>query len=310
MSDKKNRDKNFIAKLISRFPDLSDPKIRLKTVLYGGAAVLGVIFIMAISIPATSHPTFCGQVCHSMKREYVTWAKSSHSNITCTACHVEQGLGPLLHEKAIEGPLGLLDEFIGAERPINIESKLGFEHMSKDVCERCHNMVTRKVTPSRIFNEKMYGAGKDKYHNKHLEKDIPCTICHNRVVHKDVNEPEVLKEAGYASDSKEAKREYEDGMNMTEGCFRCHSPSEEKRNKELVEKYDAEDAPRECSTCHNKKLLPIGHKDNSWRSEHKVYAKKDLNYCFGCHGEKARFNYKDKKYCTRCHAESLVESWN
>lgn len=308
-----NGEKGLISKLLSKIPDFKNPKTRLKAVLYGGAGLLAVIFLIAISLPATSNPSFCGKFCHSMRREYFTWEKSSHANITCTACHVEQGLPPFFFEKGIEGPLGLKAELFGHEAPINFESKLGFEHISKDICERCHNLITRKVTPSRIFSKKMHGSGTDKYHNKHLKKGITCTVCHNRVVHKDVNEPEIIKEAGYTKENEYDKmvidREYEDGMSMTEGCNRCHAPSEKERDEELVEKFDSKKAPKECTICHRQELLPIGHKDDNWRTDHQIYAKKDYSYCFKCHGAKARFNYEGEAYCIRCHAKRLVETW-
>lgn len=309
--------KNFISKLIAIISDkisgLKDPQKRLRFVLLGGAALLTGLFAFTLFLPTTSSPESCMIACHSQNREFFTWKKSSHSNITCTACHVNQGLLPLFHEKTIEALPALYGEIFGHKTPINIESEVAKEDIPNQRCERCHNMITRDVTPSRIYNEKMNGKGKDKYHNKHLKKGIPCTLCHNRVAHKDVNEPEILKEAGYSKDNEYDKevmdKEYEDGLSMTEGCFRCHSPSEEKRDHELVEKYRADDAPKECITCHEKDILPIGHKNNDWRTQHPDFAKKDFNYCFKCHGEKARFNFEDKKYCTRCHAESLVDSW-
>lgn len=300
---------NLLTNIWERLKTLKDPKVRIRTALYSGAAIMIGLFIFAIAMPLTSHPTFCGKVCHSMRREYFTWKKSSHSNITCTACHVEQGLIPFFFEK-VEGPLGIIAEITGNyERPVNTESELGFEHISRDVCERCHNMENRKVSPSRIFSEKMYGSG-DKYHKKHLKKKIPCTLCHNRVTHKDVNEPEILKEAGYAPDSEEAKREYENGLSMTEGCFRCHAPDPAKRDKALVKKYQAQKAPKVCTNCHTRSLLPVGHKDNDWRTEHPKYMKeKGINYCLRCHNSTARFTFEGKIYCTRCHAEKLVNSW-
>ena len=312
MIQKQSRFKALSTKILDlirrTYEKLQDPKVRMRTILYGGAATLVMIFLVAISLPATSNPTFCGQVCHSMKREYETWKRSSHANITCTACHVQIGLAPFFYEKSVEGPLGLFDEFFPGPRPINIESELGFEKMTRDTCERCHNMKTRNVTPSRIFSGKMYGSG-NKYHAKHLKKGIPCTMCHNRVVHKDVNKPEILKAAGYSPDSKEANQDYKDGLSMTDGCFRCHAPDPKSRDQELVEKYEAEKAPKECTNCHVKELLPTGHKSNDWRAEHPKPAKKDVKYCLTCHGAKARFNSEGEIYCTRCHAKSFVKKF-
>ena len=269
-----------------------------------------VIFINAIFLPATSHPKFCGLTCHSMKREYFTWERSSHSNITCTACHVEQGLIPFFHEKAIEGPLGLIAEITGNwEKPLNHKSHLGFETISSNTCERCHNLKQRNVTPSLLFGDKMVGSGKAKYHAKHLEKGMSCTLCHNRITHKDVNKPEILRLSDIRAGDKDIQKKYKDGLNMVEGCFRCHSPFEKERDKHLIEEYDSEDAPKTCITCHDKKMLPPGHGKN-WDTKHvKAAKKKGFDYCLKCHGKGKRFQSPDKKRsrCRDCHHRVIAK---
>lgn len=305
---------SFISKIRSKLPNLKDPRIRLKFILTASAFGLIVLFVSVLFVPFSSNPHTCAVACHSMNREYETWKRSSHSNVPCVGCHAKPGLSGLAHEKIVEATLAIKGEILGHEAPINISGHLGEEGIPRESCERCHNLVTRNVTPSRIFSARMYGTGNNKYHNKHLKKGIPCTLCHNRVAHKDVNEPEILKAAGYSKenskyDEEVIGKEYEDGLSMTEGCFRCHAPAAEKRDHELIKKYRAEKAPKECVTCHIAKLLPIGHRNNDWRSEHPIYAKKNTKYCFECHGKKGRFNFEDKVYCTRCHSQNLVNSW-
>ncbi len=308
-----SENKGLFGTLKSKLPDFSDSKTRVRLTLFTGAGILLVVFAMTVAMPFSSNPKLCALACHSMKREYVTWQQSSHKNIPCVACHAKQGLMPFFKEKTIEAPIAVAAELFGHEMPINAESHLGKEGIPRETCERCHDMVTRNVTPSRVFSKRMYGKGEDKYHNKHLKRGIPCTVCHNRVTHKDVNEPEIIKKAGFSESSEYDKkimgREYINGMSMTEGCFRCHAPSKEARDHELVEKYKAEIAPKTCTTCHNNSILPIGHKGNEWRTIHPQFAKKDFSYCFRCHGPEARFTFEGKAYCTRCHGDDLVKGW-
>ena len=302
----------LFTKFKNRLPDFKDPKIKLKTALYSGSAAMLAMFFLAVTLPLTSHPVFCGQFCHSMRREYQTWQRSSHSKITCTACHVEPGLPALFYEKGVDGIIGTGYELLNTyDKPINSSSHLGFEKMSNNICERCHDMLNSPVRTSEFFNAKMRGKGKNKFHNKHLKKGLPCTLCHNRVVHKDVNKPNILKAAGYALNSSVAKINYKDGMSMTEGCFRCHSPIN-RVDKELVKKYKAQDAPRQCVNCHKPGLmpeLPKGHTQKNWRKKHVPVAKRDLSYCFKCHGRKSRINNEGKIWCTKCHSDAIVRIW-
>lgn len=292
-----------------RFPKLADfknPKKRLKYVLFGGALTSALLFFIAIGLPATSNPKFCGLLCHSQKRNYYTWERSSHSNITCTACHVEQGLIPFFYEKAVEGPIGLYAEITGKfEKPINIKSHLGFEKMSSNICERCHDLKKRNVTPSLLFKSQMVGKGSQKYHAKHLKKGMNCTLCHNRITHKDVNDPQIIKLSGYEG----SKKKHKDGMSMTEGCFRCHSPFKKERDGELIEKYKARKAPKECSACHEKAIMPLGH-GKDWISKHPQTATKiGFKYCLKCHDKNKRFASVDglRSRCRDCHHRLIAD---
>ncbi len=272
--------------------------------LFFGAFALVFLFINAVFLPLTSNPKFCGLACHTMEREYYTWQKSSHSRIPCVSCHVKQGLPAFFEEKLIEGPLGMAAEISGDyEKPINAKSELGFEKIPRETCERCHDLEKRVVTPSLIFNDKMVGKGFSKYHSKHLKRGITCTLCHNRITHQDVNEPKIVHASGYKDKKDITKVKYRNGLTMIEGCFRCHSPFEKDRNKELIEKYKAQDAPKKCTTCHPKKVLPIGHGED-WLQVHPNKARQvGFEFCWRCHGKGKRFQSLDKKRsrCRDCH---------
>ncbi len=299
-----------IKRLITNIANLKDAEKRPRLILLGGAITLGVILFTAIGLPLTSNSSFCGSICHTTAREYYSWKRSAHANISCVACHGNRGQIAFFYEKLIEGPKFAYAEITGNfERPINTNSHVGKEKIPRANCERCHDLKKRRVTPSLRFKSELVGTGEEKYHAKHLNKGIPCTLCHNRVAHKDVNKPEVLKLAKYSETSKEAKTQYVDGMNMVDGCFRCHSPFEKERDKALIKKYKAEKAPKECTNCHDKKILPVGHGKN-WDTKHvKAAKKKGFDYCLKCHGKGKRFQSPDKKRsrCRDCHHRLLAK---
>ncbi|RJQ32840.1 MAG: hypothetical protein C4562_02150 [Actinobacteria bacterium] len=268
-----------------RLPDLSDPKKKASFVLMIGAALVVLLFVVAIAIPVFSNPTFCGLICHSQKADVLSWEKSSHANVTCYACHMQPGLLNMFYMKAKDGVLGGYYEVSGNyHKPINGESEYAKE-LPSVVCERCHNMANRSVTSTEgiIINHKV-----------HLDKNINCTICHNRVAHK--RAPEFFKVAY----NEKVHRTYEDFMEM-EGCFRCHASKKKQKLSELSEEIEEngwEEAPPACIACHPKnwEKLPVGH-TTGWRKNHKIEANKNINACYKveCHTKES--------LCNDCHEE-------
>lgn len=250
------------------------PLIATKFLLYGGAAIIFILFLTAVAMPVFSNPTFCGKVCHSQTPSYEAWQKSSHAQITCYACHVEPGLFNLFKDKLTAGPMGVYFEITGNyEKPINAESKLSQEHMENEVCERCHDVETRKFT---------YSRGLIMNHEPHLKAKLHCTTCHNRVAH--------LYITNYDKGEKKDHK-YLNGMSMREGCFRCHSA------QKPYTAPNGKKSPTACVTCHNKDAeLPIGH-GKGWRIAHGGVARQDFNYCFRCHEKEVS--------CERCHEKGI-----
>src|SRR3972149_2657049 len=104
---------------------LDGPDKRFYLILILGVmAVLG-LFVLAVTLPLVSSPTFCGLACHSQNPEYQSWKKSSHAAVTCYACHMDR-YSPkhLLQLKLVEAPLGIIHTLTdNLEKPINKESE-------------------------------------------------------------------------------------------------------------------------------------------------------------------------------------------
>lgn len=291
---------------IKRFkrPDLSNPNVRFRVALYAGAGAIFLMFFVAAAFPLASNPNFCGKACHSQNPEYVTWQKSSHSKVTCYACHVNPTYTHLLKEKLISGPLGIFNTLFNKyEKPINAESHYSQEGIPMERCERCHANENRKFT----FSKGLY-----MNHGVHKKAGINCTVCHNRVAHKGAGNEEPLKSwpeaKKLAEEEGHEKFEYKDFLEMKEGCFRCHSGSAESRNPETLHLIkNHKKPPTSCSTCHTSEFeLPEGHGNKAWRSTHGELAKKDFNTCFACHDAGAQFDSGGKIWCSLCHDDDKV----
>lgn len=290
-----------------KMPDLSNPTVRLQMKLYLGALAILVLLATPVFIAVASNSTFCGKGCHNMDPQYQTWKKSSHSQVPCYGCHVDQTIVALFMEKATAGPSGAIHTFItDHEKPINYENLYSQEHLPSVRCERCHNNDNRKFT----FTRGIY-----MNHEAHKAAEIACAICHNRVAHKGAENYEPLKSwpetKEVAKEEGEEMFKYKDFLTMTEGCFRCHSGSPESRNLETLQLIkNGRKPPTSCATCHTADFpLPKGHGDADWRTKtgHGALASENMAYCFECHDAGAKFDNGGKAWCTLCHDQAKVD---
>src|SRR3990172_6356496 len=246
-------------------PDLSKPNARFRMMLYLGAVSIFALFFVAAALPLASNPTFCGKACHSQVPEWEAWKKSSHSQVTCYACHVNPSFPHLLKEKLVAGPIGIFNTVLDKyEKPINAQSHYSQQMLPMKRCERCHNNANRKFT---------FTSGIYMNHNAHRAAGIDCTVCHNRIAHKGAEDYEPLKSWPEAKELAEQEGEekfhYKNFMTMKQGCFRCHSGSPESRDPETLAKIkNGKKPPTACTTCHTSDFpLPSGHGESGWRSE-------------------------------------------
>ncbi len=249
---------------------LKDPVRRPRYVIWTGVTVLVLAAVLLLGLGVTSTRWFCAEACHKVQDDTVlAYEHSSHNKISCIACHMPVNSDPVtfvLHKIETLGELALTvsNRF---ELPINPDSELAQnkDKMPSTQCTQCHNMTTRKVTPSQ-------GIIID--HAKHAQHGIQCTMCHNRTGHREDFRPTLP-----------GNKKHEDFMKM-EACFRCHSQK------------PGGQAPGTCGACHPEgfDLKPENHRAAGFYPKgHAQLAKADTKkrYCTMCHD--------NDTFCIGCH---------
>ncbi|NTU72219.1 MAG: hypothetical protein HGB10_10450 [Coriobacteriia bacterium] len=229
-----------------------DPVRRPRYIIWAAVAVLVIIAVMIPVLGVTSTRWFCSEGCHKVQDDtIIAYQHSSHSNISCMACHMPVNANPvvfMLHKAEALGELYMTvtNKF---ELPLNGESEVALT-MTPDKCTQCHNLATRPVTPS---------AGMKINHDKHTEKEIACTICHNRIAHTEDFTP-TLKDPN----TGEPNHPHTNFMSM-DSCFRCHD-------------QEAGAAPGACILCHTTgfELKPDSHVAGDFMKKHGEMAKEAL----------------------------------
>ena len=215
-----------------------DPVRRPRYIIWTGVAVLVLAAVMIVALGVTSTFWFCSEGCHKVQDDtIVAYQRSTHSKISCMACHMPAGANPvvfILHKAEALGELYMTvtDNF---ELPLNGESEVSLTMASRQ-CTQCHNMETRNFTPSK-------GIKID--HAPHAEINAACPVCHNRVAHIEDFELTLID-----PQSGEPNHPHTDFMSMT-ACFRCHGLEE------------GAAAPGECAACHTPgfNLKPPSHSE-------------------------------------------------
>ncbi len=217
------------------FDGFKDPARRPRFVLWTGTAVLGLVVFVVVAFGVTSTKWFCAEVCHNVQADTITsHARSSHSNVSCMACHSPVNADPITFAFGKAKKLGEL--YLTATGnyhiPLNATSHYALTVPEKQ-CTQCHS-ANRLPTPS---------IGIIIDHDIHSENDVTCTMCHNRVAH--IEDFELT-----LTDPKTGEPSYkhDDWMLMT-ACFRCHSHDDDPK------------APGACEACHpaDFELKPANH---------------------------------------------------
>lgn len=212
-----------------------DPVTRPRFVVWTVVAAIIIVAVMVPVLGVTSTRWFCAEGCHKVQDDTITAYKhSSHSEISCMACHMPVNANPvvfLLHKAEALGELYMTvtNKF---ELPLNGEDEVALT-MKSTQCTQCHDENKRHVTPS---------SGIKIDHAKHAEKGVDCTICHNRIAHREDFELQ------NKDPNTGTNRKHPDFMTMT-ACFRCHSQE------------PGSQAPGTCITCHPEdfQLKPDSH---------------------------------------------------
>ena len=222
-----------------------DPVRRPRYIIWALVAVLMIAGVMIPVLGVTSTRWFCAEACHKVQDDTITaYEHSSHSKISCMACHMPVNANPvvfLLHKAEALGELALTVSN-NYELPLNGESEIALT-MKETQCTQCHSLATRDVTPS---------PGIKINHETHTDKAVTCTLCHNRIAHREdftltLTDPE----------SGEPNKKHADFMSMT-ACFRCHGLEKEAP------------APGTCLACHTAdfELKPPSHLESGFVKKH------------------------------------------
>ena len=230
-------------KLRTFFSGYKDPMRRPRYIAWTGAGVLVLALFVTIALGVTSTNWFCAEACHKVQDDtIIAFNRSSHSELSCMACHMPVNADPitfLLHKTEALGELYLTatNQF---ELPLNPGSHLALDqsHMGSEQCTQCHDLERRNVTPS---------PGIVIDHAVHADAEIHCTVCHNRVAHVEDFELTLTD-----PQTGEPNQPHEDFMLMT-ACYRCHTLTDESVSGIV--------ATGECEACHTPdfQLMPANH---------------------------------------------------
>jgi cytochrome c nitrite reductase small subunit len=211
--------------------------------------VIGAMALVGTAIPLTDHPTFCAG-CHTIAPAYESWAKSSHKDVTCVACHVRPGVQGWLFDKVVAGVRDTAIYVFGTPTDAhNLKAKV-----DSGVCLSCHRHILRvSETASRDLPSPVNEVGLVMKHRQHMEafsvrgQSEGCTTCHAGVVH-DVpikGYPVVIPRGHVSTDSQPWHPTHPEGSYLREralsDCFRCHDGKAQ---------YGGNVLDRKCETCH------------------------------------------------------------
>lgn len=267
--------------------DLKNKKDRWLLVLFSTAAAIFLGLLTSGTLKMTTYPYFC-TVCHEMNPEYQTWSVSSHSSISCGACHVESGIKGLVnYEKNLLN--NLKKHFNGKYYPpITLKAPIPQER-----CLKCHTTY-RKVTPRGDIIIP---------HDKHRARNIACNECHRGVAHGNIANRGLTEDKFFeAWNPVMAKNEMgakNTGLPM-QGCLECHQSLGVKTT---------------CEDCHGVIKKPVSHVQPDFAAGHGKKARDSLKECNTCHSFSKTYvsndasesldpvgNYaRENNFCTSCH---------
>lgn len=216
-----------------------DPVRRPRYLIWTGTAVSVLAAVMIVALGVTSTRWFCAEACHKVQDDAIeAYARSSHSEISCMACHMPPNANPVifvLHKAEALGELYLTvtNQY---ELPLNRKSHVA-KTMAAEQCTQCHDPGIRTTTPS---------PGLLIDHAAHAEAGVSCTLCHNRIAHRENFDPKLVDPA-----TGEKSVKHVNFMTMS-ACFRCHTQNAESPGLK---------APGKCLACHPKnfELKPASH---------------------------------------------------
>lgn len=248
-------------------------KTKFKFVLSAGfilffLAAFAVSLGTAVALDNTIKPKVCAS-CHSKLTVAQGLKMSSHAKFSCTTCHTAAGFSLFKGSEVVPAST------TGSPGGAKVDGKIPVKN---EVCEKCHSMENRNVSPSVPIRIP---------HAKILAKGVQCVQCHEGVMHGQ------REERGQGVISFKGPR--------MPTCIKCH-----------IERG----LSTKCSTCHLEDKKPESHKNDNWVNggEHGRQARKDVGVCNMCHaftkdkavnmgkpGMEAAEFARSNQFCSNCH---------
>lgn len=213
------------------------------------AVIVGAVALAGIAIPLTNQPEFCAG-CHTIVPSYQSWAKSSHKDVGCVACHVRPGLHGWVIDKVWAGAKDVAITLLGTPTEAhNLKATV-----DSGVCLSCHRHILRvSEIASRDLPLPVKEVGLVMSHRGHMEaftvrgQSEGCTTCHAGVVHDEPIKgyPIVIPRGHVSADGKPWYPSHPEGSVLRtralNDCFRCHDGKTQ---------YGGNALDRRCDTCH------------------------------------------------------------
>lgn len=268
-----------------------DAKTRPRAIIWSAIALLGVAALFVIAgVIVTSTQWFCATPCHMVQTDAIAaYEASSHSEVSCMACHEPANGTPVefLFAKIRSAGEVLPTVTKNYELPPNLSSAYSLgEEMESEQCTQCHG-TNRKITPA---------GGIIIDHAVHEEADVTCATCHNRVGHNDEAITQKLTD----------NVKHKDFMKM-DACFRCHDLENKRR------------AGGECKLCHPAgfDLVPETHDEKGWLPKGHAEAATESLTEYGAATVEAEELVKEGvaedvavpvEYCSTCHKKPFCDA--
>lgn len=242
------------------------------------------------AVRMTEQPKFCAS-CHEMTPYHDAWQKGAHSDVTCTACHVDPGTVAQYSHKLV----AMKEVYAHFTSDVRFPKEEKADIPDKR-CLTCHEDLPERTASGFA-------------HARHVkESKSGCVSCHSDVGHKVT--AQALAKAGVLDiESEEPKpSDGATGTHVATNCSSCHDVSKsDSCSKCHKPKHVARGT---CSTCHTAgKQWAFAHPDQkaqcaTCHERPKNHLKGD---CASCHEPKTPFakttyNHKNKD-CASCHAQ-------
>jgi nitrate/TMAO reductase-like tetraheme cytochrome c subunit len=254
------------------------------------ACVVVVGVIVAIPVWATSTPTYC-MSCKATRAAGQEWKTSTHSKVSCVACHFPPGFASSLKWRGREA-LNIWADYLNVPRTatkgqvpgnascLKCHSLNGIPNQSGDIrmphavhvaqrnltCADCHDKIAHHK-PGEVKGVSMQVCS--MCHQAQIAAD-ECTFCHITPPPKNVHPKNYLTTHGPIALQDEAS------------CLRCHHSKEQF-----------------CNPCHAQPTAD--HFSGTWRYAHGPAAKNPKAQCLGCHDKET--------FCNQCHEVDHPSDW-